>query len=56
MLYVKRLITFPYANVTKYKSKYIFVIFKTNCNKNATFLLFFNKKTVWHTKMPDGNR
>ena len=37
-------ISFPYDNVTKYKSKYIFVIFKTNCNKNATFLRIFNKK------------
>ena len=36
MLYVKLLITFPYVNVTKYKSKYIFVIFKTNCKNRLT--------------------
>lgn len=46
MLYVKLLIIFPYVNVTKYKIKYIFVIFKTNCNKNATNLRIFNKNRL----------
>ena len=55
MLYVKLLITLPYDNVTKYKSKYIFVIFKTNCNKNATFLRNLTKKPSDILKMPDGN-
>ena len=32
-------------NVTKYKSKYIFVIFKTICNKNETKTLVFNSWT-----------